>query len=107
MKLNDLLTERNMFWGRKKESPKRKKVAQKSFPSNADRSEYQWHGDIGFKKKMTIIRDFLKQYPIPSLIEIYKSAAQTGNFATGDLKRVKRFMMQHHWDNDAISALKF
>jgi hypothetical protein len=88
MRIDDLLTESPFF----------KKKA-------STRDEFAWHGDIKFEKRMQALKGFLEKYPVPSLLDIYKHALQAKSFEGSQLKRVQRFMMQHHWDEDSIALM--
>lgn len=73
--------------------------------SSTRRDGFKWNNQMGFERQLNTVRDFLRKYPLRSILPVYQQAVQDRQFERSDLKSIQREMERFHWDEQAIAAL--
>jgi len=73
-------------------------ILSEQYYSNPRGDERRWHDSMVFDKQIEIVRSFLKQYPVKSVIYAYKEAVNSRKFHPEDVDSIRKTMSKYNWN---------
>lgn len=72
-------------------------ILSEQYYSNPRKDSHKWHKSMAFDKQVGIVRQFLRKYPVKSVISAYQSALQQRQFHPEDIKDIRQVMAKYNW----------
>jgi hypothetical protein len=75
-------------------------ILSEQYYSNPRGDAHKWRQSMEFETQIKTVRNFLKEFPVKSVIYAYQSALRQNKFHPDDVKDIRRAMAKYNWSGN-------